>query len=625
MKLNFTGDVENIKAGLHLLSSELLFQVGTEGYPIHIVQRKGPILVKNEPNEGEIQFEENIHFFRGLGLWLENFEKVGVFEIVEEPQFVMTGAMLDASRNGVLTVREIQSLLRKMAVMGLNMLMVYTEDTYEVKAFPYFGYMRGRYTEEELRICDAYAQALGIEMIPCIQTLAHLTEALKWNYAAGIRDTADILLVGEHETYQFLEKVITAATKPFQSKRIHIGMDEAHQLGLGRYLDKNGYEERFDIMNKHLNKVVGMTERLGLKPMIWSDMYFRLGSTYGGYYDLEAKIPQDVIKSIPNTQLVYWDYYHSDEEFYRTFIQKHKELGSDPIFAGGVWTWNGISPNYGKAIVTTEAALHACKKEGIKEVFATMWGDNGAETPLQTALPILQLFAEHSYRKTVTTEEVAERFQYCTGGNYHNFMLLNYFDETPGVSKDNLHESNPSKFLLWQDVLIGLYDQNIKGLPMNQHYEQLISKLENASRENPEWKVIFEFYEQLARVLSVKSEIGIQLKAAYDAEDKKKMRSLQEQLATLIEGTQELRCRHRILWFTVNKPFGWEVIDIRYGGLLARLETAQFRIDGWLKGNLNQIEELEEERLYFEGPYKMPEGSIGRNIYRRIVTAGNLT
>src|SRR5690606_31494372 len=169
--------------------------------------------------------------------------------------------------------------------------------------------------------------------------------------------------------------------------------------------------------------------------------------------------------------------------------------------------------------------------------------------------------------------EVAERFQFCTGGNYHDFMLLNYFDETPGVSKDNLHESNPSKFLLWQDVLIGLYDQNIKGLPMNQHYEQLISKLENASRENPEWKVIFEFYEQLARVLSVKSEIGIQLKAAYDAEDKKKMRSLQEQLATLIEGTQELRCRHRILWFTVNKPFGWEVIDIRYGGLLARLET----------------------------------------------------
>ncbi|THE13806.1 beta-N-acetylhexosaminidase [Bacillus timonensis] len=625
MKIRFTGEIENIKDGIHILSPELSFHEGNEGYQVHVVQRKGPIFVKNEANKAEIHFEEKIHFFRGLGIWLEHFKKGGAFEITEEPQFEMTGAMLDASRNGVLTVSEIKSLLRKMAVMGLNVLMVYTEDTYEVKELPYFGYMRGRYTEEELRTCDEYAQALGIEMIPCIQTLAHLTEALKWNYASNIRDTADILLVGEPETYQFLENIITAATKPFKSKRIHIGMDEAHQLGLGRYLDKNGYEERFAIMNNHLEKVVKITEELGLQSMIWSDMYFRLGSKYGGYYDLDAEMPQDVIASIPNTQLVYWDYYHSDEEFYRTFIQKHKELGSDPIFAGGVWTWNGISPNYGKAIATTEAALNACKKEGVREVFATMWGDNGAETPLATSLPILQLFAEHSYHKTVTEEEVAERFHFCTGGTYNDFMVLNLLDETPGVSENNLHESNPSKFLLWQDVLIGLYDQNIQGLPMNQHYERLIPRLEEVSQNNPEWKDMFGFYEQLARVLSVKAEIGIHLKEAYDAVDKKKIESIKTQLGRLIESTQELRLKHRNLWFSMNKPFGWEVIEIRYGGLLARLETAKFRIDEWLKGNISRIEELEEERLYFEGPYKMPEGSIGRNIYRRIVTAGNLT
>ncbi|MEH7222310.1 beta-N-acetylhexosaminidase [Bacillus sp. JJ1566] len=625
MKIRFTGDIKIIKDGLHILSSELSFHEGNDGYHVHIVQRKGPIFIKNDSNEAEIHFEEKIHFFRGLGLLLENFKKGRTFEITEVPQFEMTGAMLDASRNGVLTVDEIKNLLRKMAVMGLNVLMVYTEDTYEVNELPYFGYMRGRYTEEELKACDKYARALGIEMIPCIQTLAHLTEALKWNYASDIRDTADILLVGEPETYQFLEKIITAATNPFQSKRIHIGMDEAHQLGLGKYLDKNGYEERFTIMNKHLDKVVAITEKLGLKSMIWSDMYFRLGSKYGGYYDLEAKIPQDVISSIPNTQLVYWDYYHSDEDFYRTFIQKHKELGSNPIFAGGVWTWNGIAPNYGKAIVTTDAALNACKKEGIKEVFATMWGDNGAETPLATSLPILQLFAEHSYRKKVTENEIAERFRFCAGGSYSDFMILNLFDETPGVSKNNLHESNPSKFLLWQDVLIGLYDQNILGLPMNQHYEKLIPRLEAASKNNPEWKDMFEFYMQLAQVLSVKSEIGLQLKEVYDAVDKKGMESIHERLASLIDSVHELRIKHRHLWFSMNKPFGWEVIELRYGGLLARLETAQFRIKEWLKGNISRIEELDEERLYFEGPYRMPEGSVGRNIYRRIVTASNLT
>src|SRR5699024_5173996 len=166
------------------------------------------------------------------------------------------GVMLDASRNAVLTVDGIKDMLRKMAIMGLNTLMVYTEDTYEVDDYPYFGYMRGRYTEKELKLCDEYATHLGIEMIPCIQTLAHLTEALKWNYAIELRDTADILLAGEQKTYDFLEKIIKAASKPFKSNRIHIGMDEAHQLSLGKYLDKHGYEERFSIMNRNLKEVV---------------------------------------------------------------------------------------------------------------------------------------------------------------------------------------------------------------------------------------------------------------------------------------------------------------------------------------------------------------------------------
>ncbi len=327
-----------------------------------MTQREGPLLVKNYNGKGEIVFQDKIHFFRGLGLWLEHFYSETDFDLIEKPKFTMNGVMLDASRNAVMKVDGIKGLLRNIAVMGLNTLMVYTEDTYEVKAYPYFGYMRGRYTEEELKECDQYAAELGIEMIPCIQTLAHLTEALKWNYAIDIRDTADILLAGSEATYTFLEHLIEAASCPFQSQRIHIGMDEAHQLGLGKYLDKHGYEKRFDIMNKHLQEVVAITNKKNLKPMIWSDMYFRLGSKHGGYYDLDAEIPESVIASIPETQLVYWDYYHDDEEFYRSFIQKHKALKADPVFAGGVWTWNGISPNYGKAFAASEAALRACKK-----------------------------------------------------------------------------------------------------------------------------------------------------------------------------------------------------------------------------------------------------------------------
>lgn len=61
-----------------------------------------------------------------------------------------------------------------------------------------------------------------------------------------------------------------------RSRRIHIGMDEAHRLGLGSYLARHGYRGRFQVMNEHLSRVLEISRRHDLRPMIWSDMYFDL-------------------------------------------------------------------------------------------------------------------------------------------------------------------------------------------------------------------------------------------------------------------------------------------------------------------------------------------------------------
>ena len=47
------------------------------------------------------------------------------------------------------------------------------------------------------------------------------------------------------------------------------------------------------------------------------------------------------------------------------------------------------------------------------------------------------------------------------------------------------------------------------------------------------------------------------------------------------------------------KPFGWEVLDIRYGGLLQRFKTSQQTIEQYVAHEISCIEELEEERLPF--------------------------
>ena len=63
-------------------------------------------------------------------------------------------AMLDCSRNAVMKPEKVKEFAKYLAAFGYNALMLYTEDTYKVKNEPYFGYMRGRYTIEEVKDID---------------------------------------------------------------------------------------------------------------------------------------------------------------------------------------------------------------------------------------------------------------------------------------------------------------------------------------------------------------------------------------------------------------------------------------------------------------------------------------
>ena len=61
-------------------------------------------------------------------------------------KFKNFGLMVDCSRDACYTPATIEKFIDVISKMGYNLLMLYTEDTYELKGEKYFGYMRGRYT-----------------------------------------------------------------------------------------------------------------------------------------------------------------------------------------------------------------------------------------------------------------------------------------------------------------------------------------------------------------------------------------------------------------------------------------------------------------------------------------------
>ncbi|MCJ8331108.1 MAG: hypothetical protein HRT89_16375 [Lentisphaeria bacterium] len=75
--------------------------------------------------------------------------------------------------------------------------------------------------------------------------------------------------------------------------------------------------------------------------------------------------------------------------------------------------------------------------------------------------------------------------------------------------------------------------------------------------------------------------------------DRKLKRIVEADLPELKRLVRALWHCHRDMWMTTYRPFGWEVMEHRYGGLMARLDTLGQRLSAHLTGRLPAIPELE--------------------------------
>ena len=504
------------------------------------------------------------------------------------------GAMLDCSRNAVMKPEKVKEFAGILRSFGYDMLMLYTEDTYEVNNEPYFGYMRGRYTKAELKDMDAYCASVGVELIPCVQTLAHLGTIFRWAPYAAINDTNDILLVDDERTYELIDNMFSTLAECFSTRRVHIGMDEAHMLGLGKYLDLHGKQNRFELLRRHLEKVMKIAAKYGFSPVMWSDMFFRLDN-HGEYYPKEIKLSDEVIAAVPEgVGLVYWDYYHEDEKTYADMIDAHARLGNADWFAGGAWSWIGFAPSNGFTEKTMVPAMRVCREKGVKNIIITLWGDNGKECSFYSLLP--SLYAVKKVYDGVEDETaIKQGFKEITGEDFDALTSL----DLPNAIGGNNPLRNICKAMLYSDLFLGICDSAVKkgvsGI-FNEHAAKLFE-----CAENSRYGYIFDVEAKLCRLLSVKYDLGRSIREAYAAGDKAELEKLAEKIGEAEQRTEEFYLAFRNLWHTENKPHGFDVQEIRIGGMKLRLRSCRERLSEYVAGKTDCIPELEEELLDMAG------------------------
>lgn len=595
MKLNFLNLPEDLLEGTRELCPRLNVSLASDGRNIKVIRGNHGLSISNQNGNICIEYQKKSEFFRALGLLAEESDQS------EYPRFETLGCMFDCSRNGVLKPDAVKKMIQVMALMGYNALMLYTEDTFEMKKYPYFGYMRGAYTQEELRETDRYAALFGIELIPCIQTLAHLNAIRRWESFCDIFDCDDILLIDDDKTYELIEEMVRTMSEAVRSRKIHIGMDEAHMVGLGSYLDKHGYKNRFELLAHHQKKVMEICKKYGYHPMIWSDMYFKFLSKTNDYYDTSIEIPHEIRSLVPKElNLMYWDYDTQDLAVYEKMIDNHFLLSDSVSFAGGARKWMSLGPQLQYSNQVARPALNACVEKQVKDVYVTVWGDGGSECSTFAILPVLQLFAEKCYTGDDSDARISKRLKVCANASYREFLELDKLDLVPGDDRPGTSSRNPSKYLLYQDILCGLFDRHVDSR-YAAHYKKTEQVLRQIAGENGEWQYIFDYLADLAYVLALKCDMGVRLKKAYDGKDKDTVRSIaREEIPDLKKRVNALHAAMQKTWLEENKPFGMDVIDLRFGGLQARLDTAAARLGDYVSGKIAVVEELEPQRLYYD-------------------------
>ena len=505
----------------------------------------------------------------------------------ERRHFAHCGAMLDMSRNRVLTVEGIRKWIDRQAALGLNLLMLYTEDTYEIPEYPYFGYLRGRYTREDLKAIDDYAFSMGVELVPCVQMLAHLKQFLQWPSSADLRDQPDILMIDDEKTYAFLDAALRSLSGCFRSRRIHLGMDEAHGIGLGNYLLRHGYVNRFELLTRHLARVVALCGQYGFKPMMWSDMYFCLGSKTNSYYDPESHVPEEVIASLPPVEMVYWDYYHTDEATYVHMLEEHRRMQRNTVYAGGIWTWSGFLPNRERTLRTMLPALRINARKETDTVFATLWGDDGAETDYLMAADRLTLFSEACWKGENFSAEECESMAQCLTGTPTE--IRNAYD---AFYADG-YEKCTGKKLIWCDPLYpcGVTGEQKDTLARAAEKAAAVLKTARSTLETVYALVLFETLRKKIRFIQ-------SLRSAYASGNRQVLEAVRtEEIPALIASYESLMAAHRCLWESDSKRQGWEVLVLRYGGTIARLKDIADELERYSDGRLQSIPELDETEL----------------------------
>ena len=282
------------------------------------------------------------------------------------------------------------ALVDRLASLKVNELQLYTEHTFAYRDHEAVWRDSSPMTHDEIRALDADCRRRGIELVPNQQSLGHMHRWLRQDryrplaevpdgveHAFGLEKEPFSLCPTDPATLAFLAGLYKELLPCFSSARLHVGLDESFDVGLGRSKSACDTRGRGRVHLEFLGALQALAAEHGRSIQFWGDFVEQ-------HEDLAGAIPDGAVPML-------WGY-EAGHSFARP-ARLLRDLGRSFYVCPGTSSWQSIAGRVSNAAANLRAAAEEGLASGAQGYLVTDWGDRGHLQPAFASLPGLVLGA----------------------------------------------------------------------------------------------------------------------------------------------------------------------------------------------------------------------------------------
>jgi len=307
------------------------------GSEIHLCLDKAPPHIPNEVADQGYSLQVSSSGVRLVGwgrpglyfgtrtlLQLLNDDHFPVCRITDWPDLKYRMVLYDLAREQTCNMSYLKAVLDRLSNYKINMLNLYLENRFQFTRHPLIS-PPGVMTAEQAKELDEYARSRFVELVPQVNCLSHLEQALavdEYRRLAEDPERPEMVCPLNPETPGFIEDLIGEVMACFSTKFFHMGGDEAWQMGSCPAC-RTWVSEHDDIsalFALHYNRVHDFITKHGRQAMMWGDMIL-------DHRRLADLLPNDLI-------IFDWHYAGGSTETLQFFRDKGFDVFACPAMSG---------------------------------------------------------------------------------------------------------------------------------------------------------------------------------------------------------------------------------------------------------------------------------------------------